>query len=72
MAWQSRLYAAAALRLVVRSCPCDRGCGGWSLATVFTDDPSCFPRAFETEYEHLSRSEAMDVIDAAWEDLVGA
>lgn len=71
MHWQQRLYPAAALRVAIRPCPCDRYCGGWALYVTLTDDPSCFPSAYTVEYEHLSRGEAMDVIDASWEDLIG-
>ena len=67
---ESRLWPAAAVRIEVQNCRCEHDCGGWLLAFRPTDDLTCFPGAQEQEYEHLSRSELLDVVDAVMELLV--
>lgn len=61
----ARLWPAAAVRLEVLPCPCDRSCGGWRLEYTPTDDRGTFPQVFTQTFEHLSRSELMDVMDVA-------
>lgn len=64
------LWPRAAIRFDTRLCACERLCGGWQVRTVETDDPSCFPAVEAVLYEHLSRQELMDVLDAYLEQLV--
>lgn len=66
---QQRLYPAVSLRVQIRLCPCERRCGGWELFVVESDYADVHPTALGTTYEHLSRHEALDVVDASWEAL---